>query len=377
MKISCILVHYHTPELLKRALSAIEKDACASALDVDVIVVDNGSTEKDRPLLESLSAKLIVPGDNLGYAGGINLAVKHSDAEIFIFMNPDVEVLPGCIEALIKALRDGASAAGPRFYMDQRKEIILPPLMRLTRMNEILWRSSVLSRAQAKRVRNHWRKHAKKQWHAHAPVIDYDLTGALLAITRLAWEQVGSFDEVFKLYFEELDWLTRLRRKGLKAYYVPGAEAIHLVNQSAIKEKLAKKWYADSLAIYRRRYYGALFTAFLERVVPVLRGFLNKIQNGSEKQYETQVPSVDLSIFKSVSDKPLWIEVSPEELGIPALGIPIHDSGLKKWVFPGTTWKALEPGKYYLRVADNAGRELMYRRFLNNVSDSNLKNTEP
>ncbi len=369
MKLSCILVHYHTPELLKRAVSAIEKDASTSALDVDIIVVDNGSTEKDRALLKSLDVKHIDPGSNLGYAGGVNLGVKHSDSDVFILMNPDVEVLPGCIESLANALGNAASAAGPRFYMDHGKQIALPPLVWLTRMNEIIWRSSVLSRGQARRVRNYWRKHAKKQWLATQPVLNYHLTGALLAITRRAWEQVGSFDEVFKLYFEEVDWLMRLRRKGLKAYYVPSAEAIHLVNQSAIKEKLSKKWYADSLAIYRRRYYGALFTAFLEHVVPALRGFLNKIQNGSEEVYETAVPSIDLSRFKSVSEKPLWIEISVNRLGIPALGVPIYSRDICKWEFPETEWNALEPGKYYLRLVDNDGRELDTLKIFHKITE--------
>ncbi len=362
MKISCILVHYHTPELLKRAVTAIENDASSSGLDVDIIVVDNGSAQKDHSHLQSLNAKLIEPGENLGYAGGVNLGTKHSNADVLIFMNPDVEVLPGCIGALVKALQGGASAAGPRFYMDSEKQIILPPLLWLTRMNEIIWRSSVLSRGQARWVRNYWRRHAKKQWLATAPDTNYNLTGALLAITRRAWEQVGPFDEVFKLYFEEVDWLMRLRRKGLKACYVPTAEALHLVNQSAIKEKLAEKWYADSLAIYRRRYYGVFFTAFLERVVPAMRGFIYMMRNGGEEVYETELPSIDLTDYDSEPGKPLWIEVSTRELGIPALGVPIHEAGLKKWEFPESGWNALGPGKYYLRLVNNDGQELEERR---------------
>lgn len=358
MKISCILVHYHTPELLKRAVSAIENDVKTSQLEAEIIVVDNGSREEDRQLLNSMSVKLLTPGENLGYAGGVNLGVKNSGSDVFILMNPDVEVLPGCIGALVKALEDGASAAGPRFYMDSGKEILLPPLIELTAKNEIMWRLSVLGEGIARRVRNSWRRHAKEQWLANSPKLNYNLTGAMLAITRKAWEEIGEFDEVFKLYFEEADWLMRLKKKGLKAYFVPEAEAVHQTAQSTLKEGHAKKWYGESLSIYRRRYYGSIFTAFLEKFVPALRNSSNIKQKGNKKEYNRAFPSIDLSKFQSMSEKPLWIEISAEYLGLPALGVTIHDPGLKKWVFPPENWRALEPGKYYFRLVDNNGREL-------------------
>ncbi len=369
MKISCILVHYHTPLLLKRAVSAIENDAISSGLEAEIIVVDNGSLEEDRQLLNSLSVKLVKPGENLGYAGGVNLGVKNSGSDVFILMNPDVEVLPGCVGALLHALEDGASAAGPRFYLDPHKEILLPPLIELTPKNEIMWRLSALGGGIASQVRNNWRKHAKEQWLATSPTLNYNLTGALLAITRQAWEKVGEFDEIFKLYFEEADWLMRLRKKGLRACFVPSARAIHQVSQSASKEERSKKWYSESLRTYRRRYYGALFTAFLEHVVPVLGNVLNIKQKDGEEEYVATFPSIELTNYQSMSEKPIWIEISTQELGIPALGVPIHNFGLKEWVFPPDNWQALEPGKYYFRVVDNQGRELGSSVFLHNVTD--------
>jgi GT2 family glycosyltransferase len=369
MKISCILVHYHTPELLKRAVSAIEKDASTSGLDVEIIVVDNGSREEDLHLLSSLSVKLIKPGENLGYAGGVNLGVKNSGSDVFILMNPDVEVLPGCIGALVKALQEGASAAGPRFYMDHGKEMIHHPLMWLNRRNELIWRTSVLSTGQAKRVRNQWRKHAKKQWLANSPVLNYNLTGALLAVTRKAWKEVGPFDEIFKLYFEEADWLKRLQKKRLKAYYVPGSEAVHHSSQSTSKEPKAKRWFSDSASIFRKRYYGLVFTAFLEHVIPALRCLVGIKEETDVIENPTVQPSINLSEFYTVQDRPLWIEISVNPLGIPALCVPIRNPRLEKWVFPSDSWEALEPGKYYFRLVDNNGRELESRVFLRSVAD--------
>lgn len=359
MKIACILVHYHTPELLKRAVDAIGRDLSSSDLSAEIIVVDNGSNKEDRPLLLGPSVKIIDPGENLGYSGGVNLGVRNTDADVFILMNPDVEVLPGCIESLLKALIDGASAAGPRFYLDSGKQLLLPPLMELTRKNEILWRSSALGEGMTKRVRTSWRRHAKEQWLAESPVLNYNLTGALLAIRRDAWEEVGPFDEVFKLYYEEADWLKRLKKKNLKAYYVPQAQALHQYNQSGVKEP---RWFRESAGIFRRRYYGLLFTVFIDHAVPLFRRLLFFIKRPVESCV-TGLPSIDLSVCQPAAEAPLWIEMSMDVLGIPALGFPVYDKGLTKWDFPRENWEALEPGKYYFRVVDNAGNELCLRIF--------------
>jgi len=365
MNISCILVHYHTPELLKRAVSAIRSDVSSSSgLEAEIIVVDNGSRGEDARLLKNLPVKLIAPGRNLGYAGGVNLGVKHSHSDVFIFMNPDVEVLPGCIGGLVKALKDGASAAGPRFYFDHGKEIIIPPLMWLTRMNELIWRSSVLSHGQAKRVRNHWRKHAKAHWLARAPVLNYNLMGALLAVSRSAWEKIGPFDEVFQLYYEEADWLKRLKNNNLKAYYVPASEAVHHYSQSASKEPKARGWFHESAHIFRRRHYGSVFTAFLERGIPALRRLTGFKEVVSLTTNPPGRPLIDLSGVGGVNSYPIWIEISMNALGIPALGVPINSDEIRKWEFPLPDWEALEPGAYYFTTVDNDGSELSRSIFI-------------
>ena len=360
MKISCILIHYHTPEPLKRAVSAIEKDVSSESLDLEIIVIDNGSREEDKAFLKALPVNLIEPGGNLGYAGGVNLGARSSSSDVFIFMNPDVEVLPGCIGALVSALTDGASAAGPRFYMDTGKEILLPPLIELSITNELLWRLSVFGEGAAKWVRNSWRKHAKEQWLAKEPIVNYNLTGAMLAVTREAWKRVGPFDEIYKLYFEEADWLKRLRMKDLKAYYVPTAEAVHMQARSTSKEGLSKKWYEESLSIYRKRYYGSIFTAFLERTVPAIRGLSGKEINDASDNSTTENPVIDLSGF----DKPIWIEISSNILGLPALGVPIEQPLPDKWTFPRELWEDIESGKYYFRTVDNGGKELQNSIFV-------------
>jgi hypothetical protein len=56
--------------------------------------------------------------------------------------------------------------------------------------------------------------------------VDWMLGGALL-VRRTAYEDVGGMDERFFLYFEDVDWCSRMQRRGWRVTYVPQAVMIH------------------------------------------------------------------------------------------------------------------------------------------------------
>ena len=83
-------------------MEALRADVAGTGLEVDWLLVDNGSDAAGRARLASLPVERIDPGANLGYAGGVNLGVARPDAELVLVMNPDVIVLPGCVPALLE-----------------------------------------------------------------------------------------------------------------------------------------------------------------------------------------------------------------------------------------------------------------------------------
>ena len=144
--------------------------------------MDNGSDAAGRALLEGLPAERIDPGRNLGYAGGVNLGVARSKAELILLMNPDVIVLPGCVPALLEVLRDGAAVAGPRFYWDRGRRLVQPPAELRGRREELAALLAGRSPAWAARARRRWRRHARRHWEARSPLPSHALSGSLLAL---------------------------------------------------------------------------------------------------------------------------------------------------------------------------------------------------
>src|SRR5438309_1011207 len=100
MKFAVILVHYYTPQLLVKAVAALRVELDAIGLPAEILIVDNGSKPTDRPLIESLPARYLDAGSNLGYAGGVNLGVAQTKADFLFLMNPDVIIFPGCLASL-------------------------------------------------------------------------------------------------------------------------------------------------------------------------------------------------------------------------------------------------------------------------------------
>src|SRR5262245_37999750 len=266
MRVAVILIHYRTPELAAAAVAALQADAGRSGFELEGILVDNGSDDADRARLASLPFARLDPGANLGFAGGVNLGGSRSRAERIVVMNPDVRVLPDCLGALMDALSAGAAIAGPRFYWDESRRMLLPPAEERSRTAELLALLATRGERWAVRARRRWRRHARRHWEAERPLASHALSGSLLAFTRAAWERAGPFDEGYRLYLEETDWLRRAARLGLPACYVPAADAIHLHAQSAVQEPRSAAWFEESARRFRERHYGRWFTALLERL---------------------------------------------------------------------------------------------------------------
>jgi GT2 family glycosyltransferase len=351
MRLAVILVHYQTPELVAAALDALRADVAGTGLEVEWLLVDNGSDAAGRALLESLPVERIDPGANLGYAGGVNSGMAKTKAELALLMNPDVIVLPGCVPALVKSLTDGAAVAGPRFYWDHGRRLVQPPSEIRTRRQELLSLLAGKSERWAARARHRWRRHARRHWQASEPVPSHALSGSLLALRRQAWEEVGPFDDGFRLYFEETDWLLRLKRRGLPARYVPGAEAVHLYSRSADLEPRAPQWFEESARRFRRRHYGDWFVGLLEEID-------RRMPRAREARALPAVPPDGLELPKEPSSFPLWVEVSPNPAGFPAAAEMLSRPADRPWSLPAEIAQRILAGELTVQVSDRRGREL-------------------
>jgi N-acetylglucosaminyl-diphospho-decaprenol L-rhamnosyltransferase len=228
--ITVVLVTYNSRAILPLALASLA-DA------PHVTIVDNGSADGTPALARALMprAEVIEAGANLGFGRANNLALEKVRTPYALLLNPDCELQPGAIAALLEATRRYPEAAiwGPKVY-DAPGRLGLcyrPP------------------------------------FYARQPdaLIDPDgdlctefLTGAAMLLNLRLMRAVGFFDPWFFLYLEDDDLCLRARRAGHPLVLVAAAQVLHRVKQSSAP--------APRLA-FRRAYCMTLSKFYLHRKV--------------------------------------------------------------------------------------------------------------
>jgi glycosyltransferase involved in cell wall biosynthesis len=105
MKFSLVTISFNQREYLEEAMhSILAQDYPA----IEYIVVDPGSTDGSRELIESYRAKLakVVLEPDRGAADGLNKGFQHATGDIFGFLNSDDALLPGALRKVGRAFEE-------------------------------------------------------------------------------------------------------------------------------------------------------------------------------------------------------------------------------------------------------------------------------
>lgn len=251
-----VIVNYHSAALTARAILTAR---AASTTPLRIVVVDNSSDQAEWEALHEAGAdELLRADENPGYGSAANLGAQRLDDDVLLVANADVEFFPGAIDALAGELEaPGVVLTGPRFVWDSAGEWLLPP-------PDLPSGGGALLRALAGRsaaVEAAWRRRRRlarmRFWTEQAPHDARALSGAVLCLRRDAFVSVGGFDPLFRLYFEEIDLMMRLRERGGAIRHVPAARVRHLYNQSGRTNPQSGVLYAESERVFYRKWLGS------------------------------------------------------------------------------------------------------------------------
>jgi N-acetylglucosaminyl-diphospho-decaprenol L-rhamnosyltransferase len=258
-----VIVNYKTAALTIACLETLrpELDALPGAR---VTVVENASGDAEA-LAHAIDARgwsnwvtLDVSEHNGGFAAGNNRGIRPalaSDAppRYVLLLNADTEVRPGAIRTLV-AFMDGrpdVGIAGSSFENLDGSDWHIA-FRFITPLNEIErgLRFGPVSRLMKRHV-----VHRVMEQDAPRPV-DW-VAGACMLIRREVIDAIGLMDEGYFLYFEEVDYCLRARRRGWPCWYVPESRVMHIAGQSSGLTERDRRpprtpsyWFAS-----RRRYF--------------------------------------------------------------------------------------------------------------------------
>ena len=262
--ISAVFVSYRSAGLAARAIESLRADAAKANLALETIAVVNSGDPEEARALASAADRVVYPGRNLGFAGGLNAGIGVARGEILVLANPDVVVRTGALAALTAEARGTLVAAGPALFLDEAETLHLPPAEEPHPFDLARRRLPGAGAQAAFRRRFRRARHAAAGMERQETLPATALSGAFVVVSRRTLERVGPFDEGYVLYFEENDWQRRMRKAGGLLLRVGAARVVHRYNQSARLEPRAAGWFVASERRYFETHFGARGNRALE-----------------------------------------------------------------------------------------------------------------
>jgi GT2 family glycosyltransferase len=232
--VHAIIVAYHAPDALDRCLAALEAAIAAT-------VVDNSSSGEVAVVVARHAADYIDPGRNLGFAAGVNTALRRvlsGDPVDVLLLNPDAAVGPEAVDALASFL----TASG-----NERVGAVSPRLKGAGGYHQrVEWPFPSPGRAWADAV-----------GLGGLPAARSFVVGAVLLLRWEAIRDVGVFDERYFLYAEETDWQRRALEYGWVSAVCSDVVASHTGAATSSDAIERERRFHAAHELYVRKWHGS------------------------------------------------------------------------------------------------------------------------
>jgi GT2 family glycosyltransferase len=234
--VSIIVLNWNGAGLLPNCLNSLEK---LTFISREIIVVDNGSTDRSMEVLNSFKNIIIQQlTANVGYASGNNAGIKIARGKYICTLNNDVVVQPDFLVAPMKAF-DSDAAVGiiSCRQMNYHERHLIDSLYGYPD-HYLLFKPM-----------GEGKPYIENPLY-NAPGFVIGANGASAIYRKEMLDQIGGFDDRFFAYHEESDLCLRAFERGWKCLYLPGAVVYHMKSISFNKVKGVFRYHHE-----RNRYW--------------------------------------------------------------------------------------------------------------------------
>jgi len=255
-RVGVVTVAYRSNTVLPRFLDSLR---AASIEPIDVVVVDNLPAEGPhaRELAEQHGARYAPQPDNPGYGGGMNAGVTmlSPSVEWVLLCNPDLELLPGSIDALLAVAGTDERIATVGPAIRNTDETLYPSARAVPSLRTGIGHALFVTVWQS----NPWTSRYRDERAPRGEQRDAGwLSGACVLVRRSLFEHLGGFDEGYFMYFEDVDLGYRAGLAGYRNVYAPQAAVIHAGAHSTATEssRMVRAHHASARRFLTAKYRG-------------------------------------------------------------------------------------------------------------------------
>lgn len=257
MKLSVIIVNYNVKYFLEQCLLSVQK--AIVGLDADIWVVDNASSDGSVEMVKAQfpAVKLIANVDNVGFSRANNQAMRASEAEYVLLLNPDTVVAEDTFTKCLAFMdaRPQAGGLGIRMldgggrFLKESKRGLPTPRVAFYKMFGI----AALFKNSKKYGQYHLTYLSEHQNHP----VDI-LAGAFMLMRKSLLNQIGLLDEKYFMYGEDIDLSYRIRLAGAENWYFAESAIIHYKGESTKKDSVNYvRVFYQAMAIFAKQYFSA------------------------------------------------------------------------------------------------------------------------
>lgn len=214
MKVSIVTPNYNGEKFLKTFFESLDND---SELIGEVIIVDNGSTDKSKEYIKSnafnFPVVLIENRENLGFSPAVNQGIEKAKYEYIFSLNNDTEVKKGSIKALVELISssDEIFSVQSKMLQYDNKNLI----------DDVGDEYNLLA----------WTKKTgeNRPSDEYGEVLEiFSACAGAAMYKKSLLEEIGMFDDNFFAYMEDVDLAIRSRIYGYKNLLCPDAIVYHI-----------------------------------------------------------------------------------------------------------------------------------------------------
>lgn len=268
--------------------------------DVEVLVVDNGSTDGSAQKTADwcamhLRVKCLLSESNLGFAGGMNFGAAQANGAWLLLVNNDTIFPDKAIDALKRVLNEAPSDVA-----------MLGPVTNAAGNGQRLWKPGA--------THEEWLQIGRylHENPSHQLMPAYRCDFFCIAIRHCVWTQLGGLDLAFGLgYYEDFDFSLRLTRAGYRQKITEDVFVLHVGSATFKASDSAKALMKRNKKLLQSKHPNARFEHTRLGNLVVLQAYMELKEAGQwmpalEARRQLRIGALDGDAPRSILKKWLW-----------------------------------------------------------------------